>query len=105
MTPEPLSPTGTDTAGPPPGCPAHALGPDGLRRLYGPGAENLSDLYEELREEHGAVAPALLHDDVPVWVVLGHGENLHMVRSPSQFTRDSRIWKPSSTARSTPPTR
>ncbi|EGG45850.1 putative cytochrome P450 [Streptomyces griseoaurantiacus M045] len=94
MTPEPLSPTGTDTAGPPPGCPAHALGPDGLRRLYGPGAENLSDLYEELREEHGAVAPALLHDDVPVWVVLGHGENLHMVRSPSQFTRDSRIWKP-----------
>jgi cytochrome P450 len=40
------------------------------------------------------VAPVLLHDDVPVWVVLGHTENLHMVRSPSQFCRDSRIWTP-----------
>lgn len=36
----------------------------------------------------------LLHDDVPIWVVLGHTENLHMVRTPSQFSRDSRIWTP-----------
>ncbi|GAA3307705.1 hypothetical protein GCM10020295_67370 [Streptomyces cinereospinus] len=40
------------------------------------------------------MAPVLLHDDVPMWVVLGHAENLHMVRSPSQFTRDSRTWSP-----------
>lgn len=50
-------------------------------------------MYEKLRAEHGAVAPALLHNDVPIWAVLGHSENLHMVRTPSQFTRDSRQWR------------
>ncbi|OXY96244.1 cytochrome P450 [Streptomyces diastatochromogenes] len=95
MTPEPQSLTGTDpTAGPPPGCPAHGLGPGGLHRLYGPDAADLGDLYERLREEHGPVAPVLLHEDVPMWVVLGHAENLHLVRSPSQYARDSRIWTP-----------
>ncbi|GAA3781347.1 cytochrome P450 [Streptomyces phyllanthi] len=94
MTPEPLSPAGTDasTATPPPGCPAHGLSPGGLSRLYGPDAEDLGAVYEKLRAEHGTVAPALLHEDVPVWVVLGHSENMQMVRSPSQFCRDSRVW-------------
>ncbi|MFI9153340.1 cytochrome P450 [Streptomyces sp. NPDC053367] len=96
MTSEHFSPTGTDapTLAPPPGCPAHGTGPAGRHRLYGPEALDLGELYEKLRAEHGPVAPALLHDDVPVWVVLGHTENLHMVRTPSQFTRDSRIWTP-----------
>ncbi|MGW5660624.1 cytochrome P450 [Streptomyces sp. NPDC003758] len=101
MTPESPSPTGSDHTGtdassavPPPGCPAHGLGPGGVRRLYGPEAEDLGALYEKLRADHGPVAPALLHDDVPIWVVLGHAENLHMVRSPAHFTRDSRIWAP-----------
>ncbi len=80
--------------GPPPGCPAHGLGPGGLHRLYGPEADDLGDLYEQLREQYGPVAPVLLHDDVPIWVVLGHTENLHLVRTPSQYTRDSRIWTP-----------
>ncbi|MDF3143951.1 MULTISPECIES: cytochrome P450 [unclassified Streptomyces] len=94
MTPESLFPTGTDepTATPPPGCPAHGIGPGGLRRLYGPEAEDLGAVYEKLRAEHGPVAPALLHDDVPIWVVLGHTENLHMVRTPSQYCRDTRQW-------------
>nr|KOV65813.1 cytochrome P450 [Streptomyces sp. MMG1121] len=87
--------TGTDpTRVPPPGCPAHGPGPGGLHRLYGPDAEDLGGLYERLRAEHGHVAPALLHEDVPMWVVLGHAENLHLVRSPSLYTRDSRIWTP-----------
>ncbi|MFF4050075.1 cytochrome P450 [Streptomyces chartreusis] len=96
MTPESFSPPGTDDpmAPPPPGCPAHGMGPGGLRRLYGPDAEDLEAVYEKLRAEHGAVAPALLHDDVPIWVVLGHSENMHMVRSPSQYTRDTRVWAP-----------
>ncbi|WP_330341044.1 cytochrome P450 [Streptomyces sp. NBC_00557] len=95
MTSETPSLTDTDpTPGPPPGCPAHGLGPGGLRRLYGPDAEDLGALYERLREEHGPVAPVLLHDDVPMWVVLGHAENQHLVRSPSLYTRDSRIWSP-----------
>jgi cytochrome P450 len=94
VTPDSLSPTGTDdlTAAPPPGCPAHGIGIGGLRRLYGPGAEDLESVYEELRTEHGPVAPALLHDDVPIWMVLGHSENLHMVRNPSQFCRNTRLW-------------
>ncbi|MFI2643604.1 cytochrome P450 [Streptomyces sp. NPDC018610] len=94
MTPEPHSLTGPDdlTPGPPPGCPAHAVGPQGLYRLHE--VRDLRALYRRLREEHGPVAPVLLHDDVPIWVVLGHTENLHMVRTPSQFTRDSRIWTP-----------
>ncbi|MEU1291426.1 cytochrome P450 [Streptomyces sp. NPDC005840] len=96
MTSEHTSPSEADdlVLDPPPGCPAHGRGPGGLHRLYGPEARDLDALYERLREEHGPVAPALLHDDVPAWVVLGHAENLHMVRSPSQFTRDSRIWGP-----------
>ncbi|EGX57069.1 cytochrome P450 [Streptomyces zinciresistens K42] len=95
MTPESFSPTGTHDhppGTPPPGCPAHGLGPGGLHRLHE--AEDLDGLYEQLREQHGPVAPVLLHDDVPMWVVLGHTENLHMVRTPSQYCRDSRIWNP-----------
>ncbi|EPJ40498.1 putative Cytochrome [Streptomyces afghaniensis 772] len=94
MTPESHASTGTDTplAGPPPGCPAHGPGPGGLHRLHE--SEDLAGLYEQLRKEHGPVAPVLLHDDVPIWIVLGHAENLHMVRSPTQFCRDSRIWTP-----------
>ncbi|MGC5341651.1 cytochrome P450 [Streptomyces sp. DT171] len=79
---------------PPPGCPAHGLGPGGLRRLYGPEAEkDPAGLYDKLRAEHGTVAPALLQGDIPVWLVLGHSENLHMTRTPSQFSRDSRRWR------------
>ncbi|WP_327595652.1 cytochrome P450 [Streptomyces chartreusis] len=94
MTPESFSPTGTDDpmATPPPGCPAHGIGPGELRRLYGPEAEDLGAVYEKLRAEHGPVAPALLHQDVPIWVVLGHAENMHTVRTPSQFSRDTRLW-------------
>jgi len=95
VTSEPQSLTGTEpTPGPPPGCPAHGLGPGEAHRIHGPDAEDLGDLYEHLRERHGAVAPVLLHDDVPMWVVLGHAENLQLVRRPSQYTRDSRIWSP-----------
>ncbi|AWL41786.1 MULTISPECIES: cytochrome P450 [Streptomyces] len=81
---------------PPPGCPAHSMGagPGGLRRYYGPEAENdPAGLYAKLRAEHGSVAPVLLHGDVPAWLVLGHSENLHLTRTPSQFSRDSRRWR------------
>ncbi|GAA4825551.1 cytochrome P450 [Streptomyces ziwulingensis] len=94
MTPESHSLTGTGDSAlvPPPGCPAHGLGPGGLHRLHE--AEDLEELYERLRERYGAVAPVLLHDDVPMWVVLGHSENLHMVSTPAQYCRDSRMWNP-----------
>ncbi|MET7473936.1 cytochrome P450 [Streptomyces sp. NPDC005648] len=94
MSREPLFPPTTHepTTAPPPGCPAHGTGPGGLRRLYGPDAEDLGAVYEELRAEHGSVAPALLHEDVPIWVVLGHTENLQMVATPTRYTRDTRLW-------------
>lgn len=83
---------------PPPGCPAHpssaSTGPGGLFRIHDSEAQrDLAGLYEKLRAEHGPVAPVLLHNDVPVWAVLGHTENLHMVRTPSHFTRDTRQWR------------
>ncbi|MFF8637692.1 cytochrome P450 [Streptomyces pilosus] len=97
MTPEPPFPTGATPTGtdgsrpePPPGCPAHGLGPGGLARLHE--SEDLRKLYEDLRAEHGAVAPVLVHDDVPMWVVLGHAESQQLVRTPAQFCKDSRIW-------------
>ncbi|MFD7460024.1 cytochrome P450 [Streptomyces sp. NPDC059868] len=96
MTSDIPTTTGTDglTLDPPPGCPAHGIGRGGMNRLYGPGPIDLRSLYEEMREEHGPVAPALLHDDVPIWVVLGHAENLRLVGTPAVFSRDSRIWTP-----------
>ncbi|MEU2184310.1 cytochrome P450 [Streptomyces thermolilacinus] len=81
---------------PPPGCPAHAggIGAAALRRVYGPEAErDPKALYEELRRQHGPVAPVLLHGDLPAWIVLGHRENLEVMRSPSRFSRDSRVWR------------
>ncbi|MER6994958.1 cytochrome P450 [Streptomyces sp. NPDC000410] len=79
---------------PPPGCPAHGKSADELRRLYGPVAEaDPRALYESLRKEHGAVAPVLLHGDLPAWLVLGYREILEVTRSPSRFTRDSRHWR------------
>ncbi|MBQ0829794.1 cytochrome P450 [Streptomyces tagetis] len=93
MTPERPFPTGPDDpTGPPPGCPAHGLAAGGPGRLAE--ADDLEALYERLRREHGPVAPVLLHDDVPMWVVLGHAENLHMISTPALFCRDSRIWSP-----------
>ncbi|MFF8293266.1 cytochrome P450 [Streptomyces sp. NPDC016309] len=65
----------------------------GLRALYGPEAEARPyALYEQLRAEHGTVAPVLLYGDEPAWLVLGHRENLEVLRSP-RFSSDSRHWR------------
>ncbi|MBM9619046.1 cytochrome P450 [Streptomyces zhihengii] len=86
---DPAGPYG-DTL-PPPGCPAHAGGA-GPRRMYGPEADMPYALYETLRKEHGQVAPVLLPGDVRAWFVLGHRENLEVMRTPSLWSCDSRIW-------------
>ncbi|MFE3326513.1 cytochrome P450 [Streptomyces sp. NPDC059176] len=92
MTTPHHDPTSTATA-PPPGCPVHVEGQSGLRRLFGPEAEQQPyEFYEVLRQEHGSVAPVLLYGDVPVWLVLGHRENLEVMRSP-RFSSDSRHWR------------
>jgi cytochrome P450 len=69
------------------------MAPEALRRLYGAQAEaDPRALYELLREEHGPVAPVLLHGDLPAWLVLGHRENLEVMRSPARFSNNSRLW-------------
>lgn len=75
---------------PPPGCPAHTATADALKRL--PDASDPAQLYEELRQRYGPVAPVLLHGDIPAWIVLGYRENLEVMRTPSKYSRDSREW-------------
>ncbi|MEW2633405.1 cytochrome P450 [Streptomyces sp. NPDC048389] len=93
-TPAPHGPDDTPgTPAPPPGCPAHGVAPAALRRLYGAEAEaDPRAMYELLRKEHGPVAPVLLHGDLPAWLVLGHRENLEVMRAPSRFSNNSRLW-------------
>ncbi|MFF8833156.1 cytochrome P450 [Streptomyces sp. NPDC015131] len=91
MTTPPPVPNGPLGGTAPAGCPAHAT--QGLRPLYGPEAESQPyALYEQLRAEHGAVAPVQLYGGVPAWLVLGHRENLEVMRS-TRFSSDSRHWR------------
>jgi len=95
--------THQDAAVPPPGCPAHApegspfgdesIGPGGAVRMHSPRFQrDPAELYRALRREHGPVAPILLDNDVPAWLVLGYRE-VHYVTSNSElFARDSRRW-------------
>ncbi|MFG2937210.1 cytochrome P450 [Streptomyces sp. NPDC048282] len=74
------------------GCPvAHGTG---VTRLYGPEAStDPLGIYEQLRKEHGSVAPVLLEGDVPAWLVLGYRDNRRVLDNPRQFSRDARIWR------------
>ncbi|GAU71170.1 putative cytochrome P450 [Streptomyces sp. NBRC 110611] len=79
---------------PPPGCPAHGGAPGNLYRLHDPEVQaELVAVYEKLRAEYGPVAPVLVQGDLPAWLVLGHRENLEILRTPSVFSRDSRHWR------------
>ncbi|MCX5142021.1 MULTISPECIES: cytochrome P450 [unclassified Streptomyces] len=73
---------------PPPGCPAHDRVP-----LSGPRFQTEpTQLYREMRRDHGAVAPIVLDGGIPAWLVLGYRE-LHQVTSdPVLFSRDSDLW-------------
>ncbi|MEU3547151.1 cytochrome P450 [Streptomyces longwoodensis] len=81
------SPSGAAT--PPPTCPAHptAVPLGGLEYQQTP-----SQLYRALRREHGAVAPVLLDNDIPAWLVLGYPEVSFVTSHDELFARDSRRW-------------
>jgi len=82
------SPTASP-ATPPPGCPAHGS----AVRLAGlQFQQSASDLYRSLRREHGAVAPVLLDNDIPAWLVLGYPEVCYVSAHDELFARDSRRW-------------
>ncbi|MBY8343383.1 cytochrome P450 [Streptomyces spinosirectus] len=74
---------------PPPGCPAHhsAVQLGGLQYQQTP-----SQLYRSMRREHGAVAPVLLDNDIPAWLVLGYPEVSYVTSHDELFARDSRRW-------------
>ncbi|EPD63581.1 MULTISPECIES: cytochrome P450 [Streptomyces] len=77
------------TPTPPPGCPAHqsAVQLAGLEYQQTP-----SQLYRTMRREHGAVAPVLLDNDIPAWLVLGYPEVSYVTSHDELFARDSRRW-------------
>ncbi|CAM5700317.1 cytochrome P450 [Streptomyces canus] len=83
-------PTGSPSAPtPPPGCPAH----DGAVHLGGLEYQQTpSQLYRSMRREHGAVAPVLLDNDIPAWLVLGYPEVCYVTSHDELFARDSRRW-------------
>ncbi|MFJ8782160.1 MULTISPECIES: cytochrome P450 [unclassified Streptomyces] len=83
-------PTGSPSAPtPPPGCPAH----DGAVQLGGLEYQQTpAQLYRSMRREHGAVAPVLLDNDIPAWLVLGYPEVCYVTSHDELFARDSRRW-------------
>ncbi|GAA4623089.1 cytochrome P450 [Actinoallomurus vinaceus] len=71
------------------GCPAHA----GAVPLYGPRfLRNPSELYREMRQEHGSVVPVVIEGDIPAWFVIDYREVRHVLSNPDVFARDSRRW-------------
>lgn len=93
MLSSPTNPS-SETVSPPPQCPAHAgHGKGELVNLFSPRAvADPMGTYERLRAEYGPVAPVLVADDLPAWLVLGYRENLEVARTSTRFTRDSRAW-------------
>ncbi|MEE1928456.1 cytochrome P450 [Streptomyces sp. TRM 70351] len=76
-----------DRAGPGAGrCPATPL--------YGPQLDGdaLPQLYEELRQRHGPVAPVTIAPGIDAWLVLGHRELLRLTREEQDFSHDPRRW-------------
>lgn len=80
---------GPTPPGPPPGCPAHqdAVALSGLQFQQTP-----AQLYQELRRQHGPVAPVTLDGDIPAWLVLGYRELHYVTTHDELFARDSRRW-------------
>ncbi|KIF66346.1 cytochrome P450 [Streptomyces sp. AcH 505] len=79
----------TDPSAPRPPDPRHvdAVPLSGLAYQQTP-----SQIYRELRREHGAVAPVLLDGDIPAWLVLGYNEVSYVTGHDELFARDSRRW-------------
>ncbi|MFC8828068.1 cytochrome P450 [Streptomyces sp. NPDC057137] len=50
-------------------------------------------LYEQLRADHGPVAPVTVAPDITAWLVLGHRELLRLTREEQDFSHDPRRWR------------
>ncbi|GAB2480906.1 cytochrome P450 [Nocardiopsis aegyptia] len=70
------------------------MSPTRPARLYAPvPSSGRAELWERLRELHGAVAPVELDPGVPAWLLLGYHENLSVLQNPHLFSRDTRQWR------------
>lgn len=49
-------------------------------------------LYEQLRAEHGPVAPVSVAPGITAWLVVGHRELLRLTREEQDFSHDPRRW-------------
>lgn len=62
--------------------------------MYGPRFKDKpSDVYAEMRRQHGPVAPILLDGDVPAWLVIGYREVHHVLSNDQLYARDPRRWR------------
>lgn len=78
---------------PPPGCPAHSLRAEARQPLFDPHSTQIpAELYEQLRQQYGPIAPVLLPGGLEAWLVLGYSECLEVLNNPSRFSNDSRHW-------------
>ncbi|MBL1098277.1 cytochrome P450 [Streptomyces coffeae] len=63
--------------------------------LYGAALEGpMTELYERMRREHGAVVPVEISAGIEAWLVIGHRELLHLTRDEQYFSHDPRRWTP-----------
>nr|WP_055551130.1 cytochrome P450 [Streptomyces sp. NBRC 110028] len=53
---------------------------------------NPAESHEQMRRDHGQVAPILLEADVPAWLVLGYREMRQVLADAQTYSRDSRHW-------------
>ncbi|MFH8752023.1 cytochrome P450 [Streptomyces rimosus] len=84
-------PRSSSAPAPPPGCPAHAQNAGGpWQRIYGPDAEPLGPVLEQLRRQYGDVAPVLVPGDIPAYLVLGYNAIRDVMQSNSRVVCDSR---------------
>lgn len=54
--------------------------------------DGMPALYEQLRAEHGPVAPVTVAPGIEAWLVLGHREVLRLTREEQDFSHDPRRW-------------
>ncbi|MGW0859935.1 cytochrome P450 [Streptomyces sp. NPDC002690] len=76
-------------------CPWPAAPPvSSATPLYGPelDGDRMPLLYEEMRAEHGPVAPVSMAPGIDAWLVLGHRELLRLTRDEGDFSHDPRHW-------------
>lgn len=91
-TPAPTSPSASPSASP---STSTASTASAATPIYGEqlDGDRMPLLYEQLRADHGPVAPVTVAPDITAWLVLGHRELLRLTREEQDFSHDPRRWR------------